>query len=102
VVDAAWDEDAVDVTIGDDGPGFAPEIMDRIGEPYVTSRRRSPDDNDDEPKGLGLGFFIAKTLLERSGASIAFENRSFPLRGAVVRLRWNRSDFERSLGFTTA
>jgi two-component system sensor histidine kinase RegB len=48
---------------------------------------------------LGLGFFIAKTLLERSGATIAFENRSFPDRGAVIRVRWGRSDFERPLGF---
>ena len=39
VVGAQWNEDAVDVSISDDGPGFAPEIMDRIGEPYVTSRR---------------------------------------------------------------
>jgi two-component system sensor histidine kinase RegB len=48
---------------------------------------------------LGLGFFIAKTLLERSGATVEFENRRFPDRGAVIRLRWNRSDFERPLGF---
>ena len=40
VVSAQWNEDAVEVGISDDGPGFAPEIMARIGEPYVTSRRR--------------------------------------------------------------
>ena len=100
VVDATWDEDAVDVAIFDDGPGFAPEIMDRIGEPYVTSRRRSLDDSNDEPKGLGLGFFIAKTLLERSGAIISFENRKHPQRGALVKLTWNRSEFERTLTFS--
>jgi two-component system sensor histidine kinase RegB len=44
--------------------------------------------------GLGLGFFIAKTLLERSGATLEFENRAPPDRGATVRVRWGRSDFE--------
>jgi two-component system, sensor histidine kinase RegB len=100
VVGALWDEDSVDVTITDDGPGFAPEIMDRIGEPYVTSRRRNADEADEVPAGLGLGFFIAKTLLERSGAALNFENRANPERGAVVRVRWTRSDFERPLTFT--
>jgi two-component system, sensor histidine kinase RegB len=102
LVDAQWSEDAVEVTISDDGPGFAPEILDRIGEPYVTSRRRNPDGAEEEPAGLGLGFFIAKTLLERSGASLTFENRAFPGRGAIVRIRWSRSDFERALSFAVA
>ena len=51
-----------------------------------------------ETTGLGLGFFIAKTLLERSGATIDFENRVFPDRGAVIRIRWTRGDFERLPG----
>ena len=60
--------------------------MDRIGEPYVTSRRRrGARCTSGEASGLGLGFFIAKTLLERSGATLDFENRAFPERGAVVR-----------------
>jgi two-component system sensor histidine kinase RegB len=98
-VGTQWNEDIVEVTIGDDGPGFAPEIMDRIGEPYVTSRKRNLNDSDEIPAGLGLGLFIAKTLLERSGATLDFGNRSFPQRGAVVTVRWNRSDFERPLTF---
>ncbi|HVV62374.1 MAG TPA: ActS/PrrB/RegB family redox-sensitive histidine kinase [Pseudolabrys sp.] len=97
MVSALWSADAVDVTITDDGPGFAPEIMDRIGEPYVTSRRRDPKDVNAEASGLGLGFFIAKTLLERSGATLSFENRAFPDRGATIKVRWSRSDFERPL-----
>jgi K+-sensing histidine kinase KdpD len=48
-----------------------------------------------EMPGLGLGFFIAKTLLERSGARISLENRAFPQRGAIVRIRWKREEFER-------
>ncbi|MGA7081636.1 MAG: ActS/PrrB/RegB family redox-sensitive histidine kinase [Pseudolabrys sp.] len=102
LVDAKWDEDSVAVTISDDGPGFAPEILTRIGEPYVTSRRHHLNDTGEEPKGLGLGFFIAKTLLERSGATLSFENRAIPERGAVVRLHWSRSDFERPLTFAAA
>jgi two-component system sensor histidine kinase RegB len=102
VVGAQWDDVVIDVTISDDGPGFAPEIMGRIGEPYVTSRRRKANDSDEEPTGLGLGFFIAKTLLERSGAMLAFENRALPEHGATVRLRWRRSDFERPLTFVAA
>ncbi|MSO68201.1 MAG: ActS/PrrB/RegB family redox-sensitive histidine kinase [Pseudolabrys sp.] len=100
VVGAQWNDDAIDVIISDDGPGFAPEILDRIGEPYVTTRRRAPNDAGDEPTGLGLGFFIAKTLLERSGATLSFENRAFPDRGAIIKLRWRRAEFERPLTFT--
>lgn len=93
-VAASWSGQDVAVTITDDGPGFAPEVMDRIGEPYVTNRRRQ--NVDGEASGLGLGFFIAKTLLERSGATLDFENRAFPDQGAIVRVRWGRSDFERA------
>ena len=98
-VTADWSSQDVAVTISDDGPGFAPEIMDRIGEPYVRSSRRRRMNAGSETTGLGLGFFIAKTLLERSGATLSFENRQFPDRGAVVRVRWGRHDFERPLGF---
>jgi two-component system sensor histidine kinase RegB len=101
-VSAQWSEDTVEVAISDDGPGFAPEIMARIGEPYVTSRHRNLKEPDEEPTGLGLGFFIAKTLLERSGAVLSFENRAVPARGAVVKLRWRREDFERPLTFAAA
>jgi two-component system, sensor histidine kinase RegB len=115
-VAASWSQDDVAVTIIDDGPGFAPEIMDRIGEPYVTSRARErqssagvaagPEIGGLESgleggveSGLGLGFFIAKTLLERSGATLDFENRAHPDRGAVVRVHWGRGDFERPMAF---
>ena len=103
-VDADWGEESVAVTITDDGPGFAPEILARIGEPYVTtrSRRHQQTDTGDEATGLGLGFFIAKTLLERSGATLSFENRAVPERGAIIRLHWSRSDFEQPLTFAAA
>src|SRR5688572_25759666 len=101
-VTADWTGDDIAVVISDDGPGFAPEILDRIGEPYVRSSKRRRMNAGGETTGLGLGFFIAKTLLERSGAKLNFENRVFPDRGAVVKVRWGRSDFERPLGFAAS
>jgi two-component system sensor histidine kinase RegB len=98
-VTADWTPDDVAVVVSDDGPGFAPEILDRIGEPYVRSTKRRRMNAAGEHTGLGLGLFIAKTLLERSGATLDFENRAFPDRGAVVKVRWGRSDFERTMGF---
>jgi two-component system sensor histidine kinase RegB len=95
-VAASWTADDVAVTVVDDGPGFAPEIIDRIGEPYVSDRRHERSNVDGEATGLGLGLFIAKTLLERSGAFLEFANQSPPERGAIVRVRWARRDFERS------
>ena len=91
-VSAEWGDD-VKVVISDDGPGFAPEIIGRIGEPYVRSRRlrRMYASGD---SGMGLGFFIAKTLLERTGAKISVTNRSLPQTGAVVSVIWPRGAFE--------
>ncbi len=88
-----WDDQSLAVVISDDGPGFAPDIIDRIGEPYVRSRRRRRMYASDDT-GLGLGFFIAKTLLERSGARLTFVNRPFPAQGAIVTVRWPRDIFE--------
>ncbi|HLH98172.1 MAG TPA: ActS/PrrB/RegB family redox-sensitive histidine kinase [Xanthobacteraceae bacterium] len=95
-VTAAWSAEEITLTINDDGPGFSPEIMDRIGEPYVTGRRHLRHSVDVEAGGLGLGLFIAKTLLERSGAKLVFANRAEPAHGASVRVRWPRADFEAS------
>lgn len=92
-IDARWTDKDVSVTISDDGPGFAPELMDSIGEPYVTSRRYQ-DRGDKGHSGLGLGFFIAKTLLERSGAMVNFSNRAEPLTGAIIQIVWPRGAFE--------
>jgi two-component system, sensor histidine kinase RegB len=97
---AQWTDEEVSVTISDDGPGFAPEILDRIGGPYVTHRRREPRgaEGDEEASfGLGLGFFIAKTLLERSGARLSLLNQAPPMHGATITVAWQRVDFERPL-----
>jgi two-component system, sensor histidine kinase RegB len=94
-VNAWWNNDTVEIVISDDGPGFAPDILKRIGEPYL-SRRRVADDTPGEHSGLGLGVFIARTLLERTGARISFSNRTFPDHGAVVQIAWPRVRFEAS------
>src|SRR3954452_23194804 len=92
-VNAWWNADTVEVVISDDGPGIAPDMLKRIGEPYL-SRRRSADEAQSGHSGLGLGVFIARTLLERTGAKVSFTNRTFPDHGAVVQIAWPRDRFE--------
>jgi two-component system sensor histidine kinase RegB len=92
-VNAWWNAETVEIVISDDGPGIAPDILKRIGEPYL-SRRRDNDEVQGARTGLGLGVFIARTLLERTGATVSFANRVFPDHGAVVQIVWPRSDFE--------
>jgi two-component system sensor histidine kinase RegB len=92
-VNAWWSPETVEIVISDDGPGIAPDVLKRIGEPYL-SRRRSADEVQGEHHGLGLGVFIARTLLERTGAKVSFTNRTFPDHGAVVQIAWPRNRFE--------
>jgi len=92
-VNAWWNKDNIELVISDDGPGIPPDILNRIGEPYL-SRRRTQDDGGGERRGLGLGVFIARTLLERTGAKVSFTNRIFPEHGAVVQITWPRQRFE--------
>ncbi len=94
-IDMAWTRDSVMVTIEDDGPGFPPGMIRRIGDPFVRSGRRRGYE------GMGLGLFIAKTLLERSGARLSFANGGERLRaageaagGAIVMVEWRRADIE--------
>lgn len=91
-ITAEWDGEEIRLTIMDDGPGFAPSVMGRLGEPYVTTRERSHA--AEEGAGMGLGVFIAKTLLERYGAILRLGNRPPPQTGAVVEVIWNRAKIE--------
>lgn len=79
-----WDGDTVTITVADDGPGFPSHILDRLGEPYLSSR--AGDDGH-----MGLGIFIAATLLDRTGARVTFANR--PDGGAAATVEWPRSAF---------
>jgi two-component system sensor histidine kinase RegB len=98
-VEVRWSDDDVVVTIIDDGPGFAEDIIERLGEPYVTTRKgygakqlaKAPARGH---QGMGLGFFIAKTLLTRSGASVALANLALPKTGATIRIAWPREVVE--------
>lgn len=99
-VDVGWSDQDIVVRIVDDGPGFPSNVLARIGDPFVRNRRGEPRDQRPEYEGMGLGLFIAKTLLERSGASLAFVNASDPSEiarrpaersGAIVELRWPRT-----------
>jgi two-component system sensor histidine kinase RegB len=69
----AWSQESIAVTVRDDGPGFAPAVLDRVGEPYISSRGEGH---------LGLGIFIAQSLLQRTGGRLAVDN----LRGAGGRI----------------
>ncbi|MBV9430703.1 MAG: ActS/PrrB/RegB family redox-sensitive histidine kinase [Hyphomicrobiales bacterium] len=91
IVEAAWNDAAVTVRIKDDGKGFPPDILSRVGEPYVTTRGADPEELE-AGSGLGLGLFIAKTLLERSGATFSASN--LPQGGAMLTVVWPRHIFE--------
>ncbi|MDJ0920311.1 MAG: ActS/PrrB/RegB family redox-sensitive histidine kinase [Henriciella sp.] len=83
---ASWTDKQIMVTIRDDGPGFASEVMPKLGEPYVSQRGEDQLGGGD----MGLGFFIAKTLIERTGGRIATRNRMAPRHGAIVQAVWPR------------
>lgn len=89
---ASWTKEQVIITITDDGPGFAADVMPKLGEPYVSKRSEAQLGGGD----MGLGFFIAKTLIERTGGRIATRNRTPPKRGAVVQALWPRAALEAS------
>ncbi|MHA1538824.1 MAG: ActS/PrrB/RegB family redox-sensitive histidine kinase [Alphaproteobacteria bacterium] len=90
-VGTAWDASSVTVTVVDDGPGFAGAVRDRLGEPYVSSR--------DGQGHMGLGVFIASTLLGHTGGELSFTNAGPG--GASVAIRWNRSTIEAERDGTT-
>jgi two-component system, sensor histidine kinase RegB len=71
-------------------------VMDTLGDPFVTTRssRSRAAKEAGASAGLGLGFFIAKTLLERSGARLSLDNHTKPETGAVVTIVWPRAAFE--------
>ncbi len=91
LITARFDAAYVWVEVRDDGPGFAPDILGKLGQPYVTSRP-SGENSRSSHTGMGLGFFIAKTLLERTGARLEFKNGKGG--GAIIVSRWPRDMVE--------
>jgi two-component system, sensor histidine kinase RegB len=94
LVEARWTQNSITLVVRDDGPGFDMSIIDQLGDPFVTTRPGY--DDKDEPtegarhEGMGLGLFIAKTLLERSGATVLLGNLVHPAHGALVTMAWPR------------
>lgn len=106
VVQYDWNDTTICLTIADNGPGFPPDLLGRIGDPFLrsTAARKRTDAERPGYEGMGLGVFIAKTLLERSGAQIKFGNQDRDVTrtlastlnpiGAVVELSWPRTTLE--------
>ena len=97
-IELRWSDETITVRILDDGMGFPNQLLGRLGDPFMGRRRRAKRDKSrPEYEGMGLGLFIAKTLLERSGASLRFANGMDEVGnlrkqvGAVVEVRWPRS-----------
>jgi two-component system, sensor histidine kinase RegB len=84
-VTASWSEDTMAVDVVDDGPGFPAPLLGRIGEPYISARTATG-------AHMGLGIFIAQSLLERTGARLSFAN--LPGGGAHVVVEWRRGAVE--------
>lgn len=107
-VETEWSNDMVLVRIMDDGRGYAPHLIGKIGDPFMRRRRNQADKAQrPEYEGMGLGLFIAKTLLERSGAELSFANGGDPGRagrnrnqhiGAIVEVVWPRSKVDAKTG----
>lgn len=106
-VEVLWTDSRISVRIIDDGRGFPPHFIGRIGDPFVR-QRRSDSDRKARPgyEGMGLGLFIAKTLLERSGAELSFANGTDSRQrkriqpdqvGALVEVIWPRGKIDAHL-----
>ena len=99
ILRARWDAGTVTVEIIDDGPGFSAHLLDRLGEPYVSTRAGA----DGEGEHMGLGVFIAQNLLNRTGATLSFANQDWWDwwgAGAIVRIAWPRRELEHSISET--
>jgi two-component system sensor histidine kinase RegB len=100
-VQARWNASQLRISVEDDGPGFAPDIFERIGEPYITSRpghfalgetEIGPSGAFEKHEGMGLGFFIAKTLIEQTGGTVSVVNPASG--GARVNIQWPRNTID--------
>ena len=92
---ARWDDKDMVITIHDDGPGIDPAVLPHLGEAHVgPSRRRSRRQGRANQQaggyaGLGLGVFIAQTLISSMGGHVQFSNN--PAGGAIVEVTLDRA-----------
>ncbi|MBA1340435.1 MAG: two-component system, sensor histidine kinase RegB [Pelagibacterales bacterium] len=86
-VEIESDDNDIIIKINDDGPGFPEDVVKIIGEPYIKSKSRKINNKS----GLGLGTFLGKTLLERQGAKLNFNNKK-KYSGACVEISWKVKD----------
>ena len=100
-IDISWSSTDIKISIKDDGPGFPEGLISKIGEPFIKSKINGSliDSSRPEYESMGLGLFIAKTLLERSGAALVFKNYCIKdddnlSSGAEVTSVWKRKGFE--------
>lgn len=89
-ITAGYDRSWLMISVSDDGRGFSQDALHRLGQPYFTTRPQG-EGSRTHHAGMGLGFFIAKTLLERTGAAVAYGNLK---KGAVIVVRWPREAME--------
>ena len=79
--------ESTEVLISDDGEGFPNDILSKLGEPYLKTFNK----NKKIKRGLGLGIFIGKTLLEKNFANVNCNN-SKETKGAEINIRWKNKD----------
>ncbi|MRG95510.1 ATP-binding protein [Polyangium spumosum] len=72
--------DHAEIMVDDSGPGFAPEILARLGEPFQTTKEREG--------GMGLGLYVSSVLLDRMNGTLSVDNRGEG--GARVTIRLAR------------
>lgn len=89
-LELSWSQERISIEITDDGDGYPAHVIGRLGDPFTKGRKRGTSSKRPEYDGMGLGLFIAKTLLERTGAQMSFANCSTrdPLSGAKVGVSW--------------
>lgn len=80
MVTTVLEDDAVDLSVTDSGPGMTPEQASRIFEPFVTSKSNV--------RGAGLGLFLTLTTLKTHGGTITVQTA--PGRGTTMRVRLPR------------
>ena len=108
-VQSSWTEKSIRILVGDDGTGYPVDLLGRIGDPFLSKRHgeRLQSEAGFGYEGMGLGLFIAKTMLERTGAQLTFANAAHDgtstskyfknlqgATGAIVNVRWSRQDLE--------